>query len=551
MHLGNPSRIIVLATALAAVACGGSDGKPSTFELTIRPVPPPSQTDLFEDVELMVVRLTDSSGQSEEYEIDVARGTAPAIEDLPALPEGVVIEIEGYSGATDAAPLVARGRSDALDIGRAETGSVDIFMAAVGEMATFHELATGAWGNALASDGNGRFFVFGGAPDGWGDDGVDAITSWGLVPPDADFEPTLHTTFPTTADDWAGYTNEITGRVNHTATLLAEGTHGDVGKILVAGGWEALQESRGVTAQIFLFDPNAEPDQSIEVLDGLKTGRAQHKAVALSSGNVAFFGGYSHLDSNTQIDCPLTIEVYDAATRESIYGSDRTDECMVDGDAAAVGDMAMHCGGAIWTSNDTHQAVGDCVLVDRFANTSMVDGPSELAGAGWLLPAMASLGDNAVMVSGGVLIQGEAQDDDWHDATDKAFAYNSNNGTWSLLPPMKVARAGHVATALPGGQVLVAGGVARISNRGFDIDEELPCAEVFDPDALGGVGDWTLLDSTCQAGSEVGSLPQGLYRASITSDPYWGALIWSGIEESQSGQQKAQPSYALYLPELD
>ena len=551
MHLGNPTRITVLATALAAVACGGSAGKPSTFELTIRPVPPPSQTDLFEDVELMVVRLTESNGQFEEYEIDVARGTAPAIEDLPALPEGVVIELEGYSGATDATPLVARGRSGPMDVGRAETGSVDIFMAAVGEMATFHELSAGAWGAAVASDGDGRFFVFGGAPDGWGDDGVDSIQSWDLVPPAADFAPSTHTTFPVTADDWAGYTSEITGRVHHTATLLAEGTHADVGKILVAGGWEALQQSRGVTSQIFLFDPHAEPDQSIEVLEGLKTARAQHQAVALTSGNVVFFGGYVHLDSNMQIDCAETVEVYDAVTRESSYGVPNADTCLVDGAAAALGDHAMHCGGTIWTNDNIHEAVADCVKVDRFANVTSFDGPDELAGAGWMLPAMASLGDNAVMVSGGVLIQGEADDDDWYDATDKAFAYNGNNGTWSLLPPMNVARAGHVATALPGGRVLVAGGAARISNRGFDIDEELPCAEVYDPDALSGVGDWTLLDSTCQAGSEVGSLPQGLYRASITSDPYWGALIWSGIEESQSGQQKAQPSYALYLPELD
>ncbi len=548
MRMSTASHCTVLLALLLATAGCGDGGPPATFELTIRPVPPPSQPDLFEDIELLVIRLTDASGEVVEHELDVERGTSPAVEDLGALPEGVTVELLGYGGSGDAAPVVARGISDPLDVGRAETTELEIFMAATGEMATFYELDAGGWDAAVASDGEGRFFVFGGAPDGRNDDAVDTILSFELVPPASDFAPVAHTTMPVTSDDWAGYTNEYTVRAAHTATLLAEGSHGDVGKILVAGGWSSLQESRSITLQQFLFDPHAEPDDAIELLDGFKTARAQHKAVALPSGNVVLFGGYGHLDSNSYIDCVETVEVYNAESRSSDYGSQMVDHCMVDGAAAVVGDAAMHCGGTEWASNNTHEAWGDCVIVDRFANVSMVDGPSELNGAGWMLPAMASMGGDQVMVTGGVLIQGEADDSDWLDPTDRVFAYNGDNGSWSVLPPMNVARAGHVATALPGGRVLVAGGAASISNRGFDVEDELPCAEVYDPS---GGGSWSLLDGSCQAGSDVGSLPTGLYRASVATDPYWGTLIWSGLQEAMSGEPKAQPIHALFVPEPD
>ncbi len=545
MHQGPLPVTAALGFLLAASGCGDSNGRPASFELTIRPVPPPSQADLFDDIELLLVRLIDAEGGIEEYELEVERGAAPSIDNLGALSEGVTIELEGYAGAGDAAPLVARGRSAALDLGRAETRSIEIFMAAVGEMATFYELPSGAWGAGLASDGNGRFFAMGGTPDAWTDPSVDTIQAWDLVPPTADFAPMDHTTFPVTEDAWAGYTNEITGRAHHSATLLAEGSHGDVGKILVAGGWEYLQASRTVTSQIFLFDPHAEPDQAIEVLEGLKTGRAQHQAVALPSGDVVFFGGYNHHDNAQAIECPSTIEVYSAADRESDYGTQRTEHCMVDGAAAAAGDIALHCGGVDWVSNDEHALWGDCVEVDRFGNVSSVSGPAALSGAGWLLPAMASLEGDAVLVSGGVIASGTLDDDDWFDASNRAFIYDDATGNWTETKRMRVGRAGHVAAPLPDGRVLVAGGAARVSNRGFDIEDELPCAEIYDP----GADEWTLLDNSCQAGSDVGSLPTGLYRPSVAVDPYYGVLIWSGLQESMSGQPKAEPAYALFVPE--
>ena len=549
MSLVTPSSIATLPLLLGLVACGGGGGKATSFELTLRPVPPPSQADLFDGISTLLVRVIDSSGAAESYEIPVERGASPSIDEMGALPEGAVIELEGYAGDTTSGAVVARGHSSPITVGLAETTSVDIFMAAVGEMATFHQLDAGSWGAAVASDGGGDFWIFGGTDDNWTDAAVDAISAWQLMPPDPDFAPGIHTTFPTTADAWAGYTNEITGRMHHSATLLTEGSHADVGKILVAGGWEYLQASRTVTSQIFLFDPHAEPDQAIEVLEGLKTGRAQHQAVALPSGNVVFFGGYSHTDSSTTIDCPESIEVYSAANRESDYGPPGvlTGRCMVDGAAAAAGKRALYCGGVDWVSNDEHEVFSDCVLVDLYANTDLIDGPPALSGSGWLLPAMASLDGDAVLVTGGVIASGTLDDDEWFDASSRAFLYDGDDDTWQEVARMKVGRAGHAAAALPDGRVLVAGGVARIRNRGFDWEDELPCAEVYNP----GDNSWTLLDSTCAAGSDVGSLPTGLFRPSLAVDPYYGVLVWGGVQEASSGQPKAQPSFGLYVPELD
>jgi uncharacterized Zn-binding protein involved in type VI secretion len=546
MSLDIRSGLATLPLLLSLLACGSGDGQVASFELTIRPVPPPSQADLFDDIGTLLVRVIDSSGAAEAYEIPVERGASPSIGDLGPLPEGAVIELEGYAGDSASGPVVARGHSTPLTVGLRETTSIDIFMAATGEMATFHELSAGTWGAAVVSDGEGDFWIMGGTDDNWTDAAVDAISGWQLMPPPSDFAPSIHTTFPTTADAWAGYTNEITGRLHHSATLLAEGSHGDVGKILVAGGWSGLQESRTVTAQLFLFDPAAEPNQAIEVLEDLKTGRAQHQAVGLPSGDVVFFGGYSHTDQNNTIDCPATVEVYSAAERESSYGSQMTEECMVDGAAAALGDDALHCGGVIWGSGSS-QAVGDCVKVDRFANVTPIGGPASLGGAGLMLPAMATLDGAQVLLTGGVEVDGVLDDDDWQDASSRAFLYDGDNNTWQEVARMKVGRAGHVAASLPDGRVLVAGGAAQLRNRGFDWDQELPCAEIYNPDD----NSWTLLDSTCAAGSDVGSLPTGLYRPSMAVDPYYGVLIWGGVQHAASGQPKAKPSYGLFVPELD
>ena len=530
--------------AAAALGCDGTGGRTASFVLTIRPVPPPSQADLFDGIETLLVRISDSSGVLDEYELAVERGSAPAIEELAALPEDVTIELEGLRGSGAQQVLVARGRSAPLSVGRKEQASVDVFIAALGEMATFNELELASWGTAVASDGEGHFYAFGGVDGGIQSTAVDAISRWSLVPPAADFQPAVAAGFPTTADDWGSTVNEITGRAHASATLLAEGTHADIGKILVTGGWSSFQGSESVTAQAFLFDPAADPAEAIEVLEGLKTGRAMHAAVPLGSGEVVFFGGYSHIEG-PYIDGPITIEVYDPVDREFSYGSNMTDRRMVDGAASRLGDDALYCGGLEW-GNGEYGAFGDCIRVDRFGNVAMVGAPAALDDAGLVLPAMAELQGSRALLAGGVEVEGTVDDSDWQDASARCFTYDADDGTWREVANMKVARAGHVATSLPDGRVLVAGGAPRLRLEGLEFEDPLPCAEVYDP----GENAWTLLDSACAAGSDAGDLPTGLYRPSVAVDPYQGVAIWGGQNLSLGRDPEAQPYNALFVPEL-
>ena len=52
-------------------------------------------------------------------------------------------------------------------------------------------------------------------------------------------------------------------------------------------------------------------------------------------------------------------------------------------------------------------------------------------------------------------------DNSWSDPDailDSVEIYDPTNGTWSALPPLRRARAGHTATLLPDGRIFLAGG---------------------------------------------------------------------------------------------
>jgi len=524
-----------------AAGCESTGGKAvASFELTIRPVLAPSQSDLFDEVNILLLRIRSPSGEVVEYELDAERGTSPAIEDLASLEEDSVFELEGHAGSTTAGEPVAWGTSAPTTVGRKDELELDIFMASTGEMATFYELDAGSWGAALASDGQGNFYIFGGSDSDILGVATDEIKLWSLVPPADDFPFVTTSGFPTTHDDWgADGVNEITGRAHASATLLAEGGHSDVGKILVAGGWESFQDSPTVTSQIFLYDPLAEPDAAVTEVAELSTGRAAHTAIGVSSGDVVFFGGYNFADPG-YISCPTTVEVYMATTDETTYGSERLDHCLLDGAGSPLGDDAFYCGGISWGAT-TFGAYSDCTRVDRFGNVSVVDGPDLGDDVGLMLPAMAALSGDRALLTGGIQVEDTVSDSTWVEATNSTWLYNADSDTWIAGADMKVARAGHAATALPDGRVLVVGGASEVSNSGFSFSDPIACAEIYDPDT----GTWLLLDPSCTSDSSVGSLPAGMFRPGLVADPHYGVLVYGALEQSWD----ASPHFALYVPD--
>ncbi len=537
MSQGLPSSLATASLLLGLLGCG-EQGRAINYELTIVPVLPPSQAALFDDLATLLVRVADDEGTIAEYELPLTPGANTAIEDLAALPEGCWIEIEGFAGDGVDGPVAARGRSGRLDWGIQEIGSVEVFVAATDEMATFDELSSRSFGAAVASDGQGNFWIFGGTDSSPTSTAVDTVQQLSLLPVDPSFQPSIETTLPTTSND---YGNDITGRLGHTATPLLDGDHNDVGKILITGGWSSYQKSRSVTTQALLFDPATQSYE--EIAGGMKSGRSMHQAVPLSSGEVVFFGGYSWLDSLQSIDGVITAEVYHPTTREFDYGSQTLPHDLIDGASAALDDRAIYCGGMDLENNGDWAAYGDCVTVDRFGNTDDISGPPGLQGAGLMLPAMASLDNNRVLLSGGAEANGVVDASTWTEGSNRAFVYSGETSSWQEVASMKVPRVGHAAVSLPDGRVLVAGGAAQMRSAGVDLQEAIACAEVYDPDE----NTWTLLDASCGLGSQVGSLPTGMYRPSIARDPYHGALIWGGLEELQ-GNPSSIPWYALYVP---
>ena len=118
-------------------------------------------------------------------------------------------------------------------------------------------------------------------------------------------------------------------------------------------------------------------------------------------------------------------------------------------------------------------------------------------------------------------------------ATSNAAIFHQ--GEWRAIDSMRTPRAMHSTTLLPGGRVLIVGGVSGISHDHtareedyngllYDHAEALACVEIFDPETES----FTMVDACMQMKPE-GTLPQRTLMTSIATDPIYGALINGGI----------------------
>ncbi len=226
-------------------------------------------------------------------------------------------------------------------------------------------------------------------------------------------------------------------RLAHTATLLP------TGEVLIAGGWNF--DANLATAEI--YDPAT---GAFTATGNMGTTRFEHTATALLDGRVLLAGG----------GYTATAEVYDRVT----------------GTFTAVGQMStarmFHAatrlpdGRVLITGGDS----GNISACQSFSSTEIFD-PAK---AGFVLgPAMAaprSVHTATLLPSGSVLLAGgypDGGDPEWCSRSIHSHAelFNPASGTAAAPIAMTVPRAGHAATLLLNGQVLL-------------VDDS---AELFDP----------------------------------------------------------------------
>ena len=224
-------------------------------------------------------------------------------------------------------------------------------------------------------------------------------------------------------------------RTGHTATLLENGM------VLVAGGSGTSTDTpRGAQ----LYDPAT---GAWSITGSLGQMRSGHTATRLANGKVLVAGGYRLLGAATPVGLLDSCELYDPAT-------------------------------GTWTSTGSLRATAG--------------GSGARAGhTATLLP------NGAVLVVGGIGVS--------LDTPRSTQLYDPATGAWSIAASMAAPRAGHTATLLADGKVLIAGGLhilAAVLPIGF-----LDGALLFDP----ATGRWT------PTGGFAGSAAGGGGRAGHTA----------------------------------
>ncbi len=278
---------------------------------------------------------------------------------------------------------------------------------------------------------------------------------------------------------WTTTGNMIQARSQYTATRLLDG------KVLVAGGYGSL----GLLASAELYDPGS---GSWTATGSMIEARYGHTATLLSDGRVLVAAGAAiFTDGDVSGPDPLaSAELFDPRS----------------GTWAATGTMGGVRFGhtATLLRNGTVLVVGNANSNDVLASAELYDprnGSWTVTGSmhaartdhtATLLP------DGRVLVAGGssTLPSGAP------GIVASAELYDPGSGTWTATGNMNGGRAENTATLLPDGTVLVAGG-----NSGSSVIGLLASAELFDP----GSGTWTATGSMIEArfGHMATLLPDG------------------------------------------
>ncbi len=231
-----------------------------------------------------------------------------------------------------------------------------------------------------------------------------------------------------------------TPRIGHTATLLKDG------RTLVAGGIA----DDDLLASAELYDPST---GTFTPTGDMSEGRSMHAATLLQDGRVLVTGGGSVSSTSGQTAPPInTAEVYDPATGTFTPVGAMADARAMHGQVMLPDERVLVIGGSGATLPLASAEIFD-PKSGQFTATGSLSTPRTLSTA-------TALEDGKVMVIGGVAGQIDTSGGSGGDAfLSSTELYDPGTGVFTAAADLGVPRAGHSATRLLDGRILVAGGI--------------------------------------------------------------------------------------------
>ena len=234
------------------------------------------------------------------------------------------------------------------------------------------------------------------------------------------------------AHTWSLTASLITGRGDHTATLLSNG------QVLVAGGGFGGSSKETPYASAELYAPRV---HRWIATGAMHARRAGHTATLLHTGQVLVTGGWSGWIMSPR---QPSAELYDPRTgRWTVTGrmhvmrmQGHTATLLASGKVLVVGGMDLR-----------RHPLASGELYDPRTGAWTVITPMHAARWGHTATLLPS---GKVLVAGGEGGHG--------DLLASTEVYDPHTGTWTVTRSMRTARGAHTATLLPNGTVLVAGG---------------------------------------------------------------------------------------------
>jgi len=316
--------------------------------------------------------------------------------------------------------------------------------------------------------------------------------------------------FDPATEQWVETPPGLRPRMSHTATLLKDG------RVLVTGGaLSETQRGRGSLATADIYDPvlgtwtpTGNLDACVATSPDACAGRNLHTAVLLPNGEVLVAGG-------------LGVAHPGSAVKVCSDGAFNAPVC-VGADGALLGSAEIYS-----PTTGTWRSAGSMVTPRLSHAATLIEGPACGTACG------------KVLVSGGVF-------DGTGDFTPSAELFDPGTGLWSATGPMRVARGGHTATPLAGGQVLVTGGSAAYVSY---TPRPLDSAETFDP----ATGRWAYTSIMAhRRGIHTATALDGPACASASAPAYCGTVLVAGGAEMRNPDSTpdytAQGSTEAYRP---